>query len=320
MTAGHWYTWERPGSRHTCPACAGRREFTLYVDAVTRKPYADHVGRCNREHNCGYNYTPLDFKRDGGQVPFHRDEHRAWVEPPPLPPYRTTWSELADTLGRDQDNTFVKFLRSVFRPELVDRVVADYLVGTYTAPGPFCGAPVFWQVDTEGEVHGAKVRQYGPDGRGTVTSWHHRLAHGLNVERMHADGLRFDQCLFGLHLVEEYPDARVGIVEAEKTALVARIALPDVLWVAAGSRNGLTVEKLLPLRGRRVLVVPDVDAMDRWAAVMDDASVMFPEVVTSTMLERIATEADDTADLADFILDGRIEVDSGVFLDAASNE
>jgi hypothetical protein len=315
MTTGHWYIFERPGSRRTCPACGRHRQFTQYVDAVTHKPYADHVGRCNREHNCGYNFTPIDFRNDGGHVPFHRrDDGPAWVEPPQLPGYRAAWQELVDTMPDPHVNTFLSYLKTVFRPELVEAVADAYMVGTWSTRGDYFGAPVFWQVDAEGEVHGGKVRQYDAHGHGTITSWHHFLAHGLNGERMQEAGIRFDQCMFGLHLVPEHPEARIGIVEAEKTAIVARIAMPEVLWIAAGSRNGLTVEKLLPLKGRRVLVVPDVDGMARWSDVMDDASVLFPEAITSTMVERIATQADAMADIADMILDGRIQVDPGVFL------
>jgi rubredoxin len=49
------------GSRHTCPACGAKKVFVRYVDTETGRYLADHVGRCNRESNCGYHFKPKDY-------------------------------------------------------------------------------------------------------------------------------------------------------------------------------------------------------------------------------------------------------------------
>ena len=58
-------------SRHTCPACGGKRCFTLYVDE-SGEPLSEIVGRCDHESSCGYHYKPKDYFRDhpeaGGEV------------------------------------------------------------------------------------------------------------------------------------------------------------------------------------------------------------------------------------------------------------
>src|SRR4051812_39855533 len=55
-------------SRHKCPDCLGRYELTLYVDRETGQPLADHVGKCNREHKCGYHMTPAMYREELGQA------------------------------------------------------------------------------------------------------------------------------------------------------------------------------------------------------------------------------------------------------------
>src|SRR2546423_1332965 len=51
-------------TRHTCPNCGVRKEFTRYLDTQTGDYLAKHVGRCNREVNCGYHYTPKQYFSD----------------------------------------------------------------------------------------------------------------------------------------------------------------------------------------------------------------------------------------------------------------
>jgi rubredoxin len=50
-----------PSTRYTCPECGKKKEFTRYIDIDTGNYIADHVGKCNREINCGYHYTPKQY-------------------------------------------------------------------------------------------------------------------------------------------------------------------------------------------------------------------------------------------------------------------
>ena len=51
-------------SRYECPACHRKRVFARYVDTWTGKYLSPDVGRCNREDNCGYHYTPKEYFHD----------------------------------------------------------------------------------------------------------------------------------------------------------------------------------------------------------------------------------------------------------------
>jgi len=295
----HLEPYGGPSTRHTCPACGHRRTFTRYVDAATGEHLADHVGKCDRLDKCAYHFTPREHFAAGGERP--QGEWTAPPPPPELPCYRMTREDVRATMGHAEVNALLGFLRSRLDPEAVDRVAHEYAVGTWTQPGHLYGAAVFWQVDHAGEVRTGKVIGYGPDGHRLKgrTNWTHALAGGV------PEGYRLDQCLFGEHLLHRYPDAPVGIVEAEKTALVARIVVPDILWIATGSLDGLTRAKALPLVGRHVTLWPDLGkGHEEWSAKAPDLEPLFASLTVADALDRIAAPEQREAgmDLADFLL------------------
>jgi hypothetical protein len=67
-------------------------------------------------------------------------------------------------------------------------------------------------------------------------------------------------CLFGEHLIYDLLKEEKTIIlgESEKTAIVGYIHFPEYIWVAYGGINGLTVNKLKPLIGHTVLIIPDI--------------------------------------------------------------
>ena len=74
---------------------------------------------------------------------------------------------------------------------------------------------------------------------------------------------RLRQCLFGLHLLR--PETQtVAIVEAEKTAVVASMFFPDVLFLGTGGITNLRKESCEPLKDKRVILFPDLGAEEIW--------------------------------------------------------
>ena len=47
-------------TRFICPKCK-RKELTRYINIVTNEYLETSVGRCNRESNCGYHFTPKQY-------------------------------------------------------------------------------------------------------------------------------------------------------------------------------------------------------------------------------------------------------------------
>ena len=51
-------------TRYICPSCGKKNQFARYIDTETFQALNNNVGRCNREVNCGYHYTPKQFLED----------------------------------------------------------------------------------------------------------------------------------------------------------------------------------------------------------------------------------------------------------------
>ncbi|MBO5804402.1 MAG: hypothetical protein J6R25_04935 [Bacteroidales bacterium] len=87
-----------------------------------------------------------------------------------------------------------------------------------------------------------------------------------------------------------------------KTAIICSAMMPQYLWLATGGKSGLTSERLNSLKGRKIIVFPDIDAFKDWQQKI----FTFPhlDIRISSLLEDNATPADRAAhiDLADWIL------------------
>src|SRR5207237_1500202 len=55
----------------------------------------------------------------------------------------------------------------------------------------------------------------------------------------------------------------ICLVESEKTAVIASFFYPQFDWLATGSRNGLTDDKISVLFNRQVYYLPDADKAGR---------------------------------------------------------
>lgn len=287
--------YKGPASRYPCPSCGHRRKFTRYVDTATGEHLAAHVGCCDRLEKCGHHVKPREYFAAGGERPSGE-----WTPPPPqpdVPGYRMSRADVLATMGHECN--LLRYLSTVMDPEQVKRSAWEYCVGAWPEPGKYQGAAVFWQVDRSGAIRGGKVRQYDADGHGVATVWVHSFSGGI------PDGFKLDQCLFGEHLLSKYPDAPVGIVEAEKTALIARLFVPQVLWVAVGGLGELKLSKLLPLADRQVTLWPDLGkGFSEWSAKAPELEPLFASLKVATKLEERATDAEREGglDLADYLL------------------
>jgi hypothetical protein len=308
---GYRYTLQRytgPASRYTCPQCGQRRKFTRYVDTATGEHLAEHVGRCDRQDRCGHHVKPREYFADGGERPSGE-----WIPPPPppeLPGFRMKRERMERTMGKACHLLEYLSTEGGLDPEQVKSTALEYYVGGWDEPGKFQGAAAFWQVDQAGQVRSAKVQQFNRNGNRvkewsekdecmkSVTTWAHSQAGGT------PQGFKLEQCLFGEHLLDKYPDAPVGIVEAEKTALVARLFVPSVLWLAVGGLGELKLSKVLPLAGREVYLWPDLGAFDKWNATASELAPLFATTTVVDLLERVATDAERARglDLADYLL------------------
>lgn len=306
-------------TRHTCPNCCKPGEFTRYFDTQTGNYLADHVGRCNREVNCGYQYTAKQYFADTRISSKGNDPQQQQVVKPPersLKPIDTIpFKPFRDSLTKYVENHFVSYLQSLFGAGISDELIKRFYIGT---SNNWRGATVFWQIDVNGRIRsgkimlydsatGKRVKEVRPDGsKQSKITW----AHSVLQKQGAIQAFNLRQCLFGEHQLAAQPRTKpIAIVESEKTAIIATAYLPDFVWLACGSSTNLTADKCRVLTGRKVVLFPDLNCFERWRDKARHLQAQLDcSIAVSDLLEKKASEVERAQgfDLADYLIKYRI--------------
>jgi hypothetical protein len=210
-----------------------------------------------------------------------------------------------------QLNTFIEWFRHLpwssyhtnNQRERVEQTLWMYCVGPWRD-----GRVVFWQIDEQGRPHGGKLMRYGQNGKRIRTenpSWIH-TQEGYR-EQFDMEHHEFRPSLFGLHLLNKYPQAAVNIVESEKTALICANAYgkpEENLWMACGGMKFLKLETLQPMidAKRTVWLWPDKDGVDDWKEKVKEILNDRVRITTKFIDENWIEDDGEKADVADIIL------------------
>ena len=290
-------------TRYVCPICQQRNKtFSLYIDTETGERIHPSVGRCNRESNCGYHYTPKQYFQDNN-ISFDTPQFKTYkprpVTTPPKPvsfiPVEILKASLNPTAF--ESNYFVQFLINLFGVEVASQLISRYFIATSKY---WNGATVFWQIDKQGNVRTGKIMLYSPTTGKRIKepfnhiSWVHKALKQPEFE--------LKQCLFGEHLLSDKTKP-VAIVESEKTAVIASVYLPQFIWVAVGSLTNLNAEKCNILKGRNITLFPDLNGFEKWTSKANELSHLATFSV-SDLLERKATEIEKKQglDIVDYLI------------------
>ena len=105
------------------------------------------------------------------------------------------------------------------------------------------GATVFWQIDVSGNVRAGKIMGYDAKTGHRVKQPFNQVSWVHSVRKIPDFHMR--QCLFGEHLLAYASSmARtVAIVESEKTALIAALFIPDLVWLATGECTAVSTAR-----------------------------------------------------------------------------
>ena len=256
----------RRQQKYQCPHC-GRKSLVRYVDTYDGCSYvADAVGKCDHQNSCGYHYKPKEYFEDHAWL---KEKVVHYHQPKPLPPPPPLQPLPMELVGQyhSPDSTLWDWLKTAcaeklhIDPKALQQVYKDYHIGATPQRNV-----IFWQIDEQQRVRSGHIMRYRQDGhRQGYQNWvHSELLKGRLPE-----GWVLYQCLFGAHLLPQRPEARVAIVEGEKTAVVMAAKFPQYIWLATGSCNGLTPEKLQCLKGRRVTLFPDSGCYGKWKEIME---------------------------------------------------
>jgi hypothetical protein len=308
-------------SRHTCPSCNHRNEFTRFVDDAGNY-IADNVGICNRVSKCGYRYTAKQYYADNptaraGQ--FTRTKKRGtpnyafavkrgsqveYKSVSTLTPDFIPFEHLKPTLRNYDRNAFVQFLLKLFPDcsEEINSVLTMYLVGTYQ------DYTCFPYIDRSNRICRAKLIRFN---RATGK----RLKGKYDTSSLPAmlklkEDFQYKQIFFGEHLLPKFPNKPVAIVEAEKTAILASLCFPEFVWLACNSKTWLKAERLNRLDGRQIILYPDADGFNLWQAIALDAQRQGLTAKVSNLIETHATDEQraNGYDLADYLINQQAEI------------
>ncbi|OLY91790.1 hypothetical protein SAMN05444008_10938 [Cnuella takakiae] len=331
-TLTYRYSLDKTSKKHNCPQC-GRKRFVRVVDSETKEYLPDHIGRCDREGGCGYEYKWSEWKKETGN-----DRPQAWQQrsaqaPEPVQPVDFLPGHyLYQSLRNYEQNNFHHFLTSLFGGRIAGKLCEEYLIGTSRH---WKGAAVFPQIDTAGNVRqikimlhnqatgkrvkeGATVEQYNRFTRSFDTITTERpcsLIYGKYIDGS-TKALNLQQVFFGQHLLAESTnEQRVCITESEKTAIIASVYMPGCVWLATGGASGCRwreYETYQALKGRSVTFFPDHGIFNKktgktcyqeWCDRVDRIREAIPgRFRVSDLLEKRLGENLQDQDLADLLL------------------
>lgn len=287
-------------TRYICPACQDRRKtFVRYVNIYTREHIDSTVGRCNRQDDCRYHMKPREYFR------IHPNVNDNWKPRLTLPytPHVQKKVSLFDpevfkaSLKGYESNNFTNYLLKIFGNEIASQLISKYFIGSSKH---WQGATVFWQIDTIGKIHAGKIILYDPDSGKRVKQPFNHISWVHSV--LKEPDFNLNQCLFGEHLLKGSSDP-VAIVESEKTAIIASAYLPQFIWLAVGGKEGLNMEKCQILKGRKVILFPDLGCFESWKEKARSI-LFFTDFIVSDLLENNASDEDrkNGLDIADYLV------------------
>jgi len=312
------YVLEKGTKKHLCPAC-GKRRFVRYIDTETNGYLPEKYGRCDRESNCTYHLTPY---ADGyGTKEAKQYQYKPQPKPQQQPVYFIPEGILNATLKDYDNNTFVQNLLKLAPIEEVEKVISLYRIGTISK-GERSGAVTFPFIDKAGNIRTIQAKEFNETNH-TIkngTDFVHAIITRYYTNKGEAlpgwlqdynKNEKFVSCLFGEHLLNKYPCNPVALVEAPKTAIIGALyyGLPEtpnaLLWISVYNKSSLSIEKCKALKGRKVVLFPDLNAFTEWNNKAQELKAKLPgtRFIVSDLLEKNATEAErmNGLDLVDFI-------------------
>lgn len=316
--------YKGPATKKSCPGCGHKNVFKKYISLSLGEYLADHVGRCDRENNCGYHYTPKQYFIDNpdrssqftdrnnyaNNLGFTKTASIANVAE--LPVKYLPFEIMNKSVTGHKHSNLYPFLAKLFREEIASLMCQNYFIGSNKE-----GDTVFWQINAKGNVCQAKVMKYDPDTGRRNKDTGALFAGKIILKDSDAN---LQQCFFGEYLLS-FPENNkkpVAIVESEKTAAIASVYFPGFIWLSMGGKHGAkwTEAKVCKvLSKRKVILFPDLGVYDAWKEKsLLLAATAGCKVAVSDLLESAANEEDkrNGLDLADYLL--RKEDGSGLAL------
>ena len=318
-----------------CPKC-GEKRYTRFIDNQTGQYLPYEFGRCERINNCGYMKSPKEFINQLNNNKMEKEIESKEVVSEIDSERIENKSSMLLSVKDFMISALLFFLYLLFREKAVEVFnLYEVMVAKHYCKDSKYGT-AFLQIDKDGKIRQVKVMAYNPKTGKRLKGNDEFLIYNRRTRRYEKNKpetpaslyigkmLMYDkefinkQCLFGVHLLKKFPDKPVALVESEKTALICAIQMPEYVWLATGGQFGCkwtSPEVYNDLRGREVILFPDLKATEDWKIRAEDLAMDGINISVYEGLEEQATaEARDKGlDIADYILMAKKEENPEAF-------
>ena len=327
------YIFDKKSKKFVCPDCL-KRTFVKYIDTTTGEYLPDQYGSCDREIKCNYHlnpykdgYSKMIWEQEKGtstnferlQLAPYRPQSKPEIKEPVFIPYEI----LKATRKGYEQNTFIANLLTrvqfPFNAKDIENVIKLYHLGTI-CKGERTGAITFPYIDNSGNIRTIQAKQFDETNHTISTDFLHSI-YERNCKRnnkplpdwleSYLKNEKRVSCLFGEHLLSKYQTNPIALVEAPKTAILGTLyfGLPEdpknFLWLAVYNVSSLNIEKCKILQGRKVVLIPDLNAYDNWSNKAKQFQKQMPGTTfkISDLIQSLAPNENKEKgeDIADFL-------------------
>lgn len=257
---------DKSSKKYLCPRC-GKKKLVRFIDSKTGELQSSEFGRCDREDSCRYFLYPKGDWKEYGKVAHSLSIRRESELQKEKTQVFIPWEALKTTWEGYNECSFITYLISKGVPDSVlEKVIEMYYLGTINS-GYLSGALSIPYINTEGNIVFVQLKMFDESNKTIKTSALHSYLKNTSGNEWVKEYERNEQkvtCFFGAHLLKKYPKNPVAIVEAPKTAIYATcyLGVPegenDFIWLAVYNKSSLTEDKFEILKGRKIVVFPDL--------------------------------------------------------------
>jgi hypothetical protein len=328
--SNHPYKFDPSSKKFICPNC-NKRKFVKYIFKDTNDYLPDIFGKCDRlscEELSENNPYKSGFLKEQKVSKNRLSVLRPTQEIKPAKKEYIPRSVLGKSTRSYQSSGFYKNLNTnvkhIFPSAKLDAVFETYHLGV-VKQNYLNGALTIPFINFNQKICAIQVKEFDHKNHTLKTNYVHSLLEWnfKKQKRVPPDWLKSYSamekkvsCLFGEHLLKDFKNNPVALVEAPKTAIYGALyfGLPetpsDLIWLAVYNLSSLKFEKCKILEGRDVILFPDLSkeskAFDLWSNRAKDFEKRLPDTTFKVYdyLEHVSTEEEknDGHDLADYLI------------------
>ncbi|MBR1557879.1 MAG: PriCT-2 domain-containing protein [Prevotella sp.] len=278
------------------------RKFTNALHTNNKVSIASFIYMCHQhgiDTNRFYIKDDVDYAQPIATIVNHRQRS--------MTPVAVPRKYVARSLDRNLRSDFVSYLKLLVAnvDQIVDIVYAYQLGVTKD------GRVIYWYIDKDGIARMGKVMAYKYDGHRNKSVTPLSIPKELSKRGELSADYAIKQTLFGEHLLNlsTSEGKTIGIVESEKSAVICSLCVPDLLWMATGSKGNLQEERLSAIKEKNAILFPDTDkdgeTYTQWYQRAEELNAKGWHLLTCDYLERVATTEQRLAkiDIADLLIE-----------------